>query len=87
MFEYVNSHIKYYYLFKEGIKDFEDTVTYLSTAVPDYNNKSHGRLCGLSPNEVLNKNIPVKDNYQQDTIEGRKNRLKQNRLIECCENK
>ena len=87
MVEFVNKHIKYYYLFKNELKDFEDTVTYLSTYVPDYNNKPHGRLYGLTPNEVLNGIIPVKDNYQQDMIEARKNRLKQNRLIECCKNK
>ncbi|MBE9541021.1 MAG: transposase [Proteobacteria bacterium] len=87
MFESVNKHIKYYYLFKKELKDFEDTVTYLSTSVPDYNNKPHDRLYGLTPNEVLNGIIPVKDNYQQDMIEARKNRIKQNRLRECCENK
>jgi len=57
------------------------------TSVPKYNNKPQSRLYGLNPNEVLNGNIPVKDNYQQDMIKARKNRLKQNRLIECCENK
>ena len=87
MVESVNKHIKYYYLFKKELKDFEDTVTYLLSSVPDYNNKPHGRLYGLTPNEVLNGIIPVKDNYQQDMIEARKNRLEQNRLIECCENK
>jgi hypothetical protein len=69
------------------LKDLNDTFKYLSTSVPDYNNKPHGRLYGLNPNEVLNGIIPVKDNYQQDMIEARKNRLEQNRLIECCENK
>ena len=87
MIESVNKHIKYFYLFKNELKDFDDTAMYLSTSVPDYNNKPHGRLYGLTPNEVLNGNIPVKDNYQQDMIKARKNRLKQNRLIECCENK
>ena len=76
MVESVNKHIKYYYLFKKELKDFEDTVTYLSTSVPDYNNKPHGRLYGLTPYEVLNGNVPVKDKYQQDMIEARKNRLK-----------
>ena len=69
------------------LKDFDDTAMYLWTSVPDYNNKPHGRLYGFTPNEVLNGIIPVKDNYQQDMIEARKNRLEQNRLIECCENK
>ena len=85
MIESFNKHIKYYSLFKNELKVFEDTVTYLSTSVPDYNNKPHGRLYGLTPNEILNGNIPVKDNYQQDMIKAKQNRLKQNRLIACCE--
>ena len=80
MVESVNKHIKYYYLFKNELKDLNDTFKYLSMSVPDYNNKPHGRLYGLTPNEVLNGNIPVKDNYQQDMIKARKNRLEQNRL-------
>ena len=72
MVESVNKHIKYYYLFKKELKDFEDTVTYLLSSVPDYNNKPHGRLYGLTPNEVLNGNVPVKDNYQQDMIKAGK---------------
>jgi len=87
MVESVNKHVKYYYLFKKELKAFEDTVTYLLSSVPDYNNKPHGRLHGLNPNEALNGIIPVKDKYQQDMIKARKKRLKQNRLIECCENK
>ena len=87
MVEAVNKHIKYYYLFKRDLKDLNDTIRYLSTSIPDYNNKPHGKLFGFTPNEVLNGTIPVKDNYQQDMVKARKNRLKQNRLIECCENK
>ena len=87
MIESVNKHIKCYYLFKKELKDLNDTFKYLSNSVPDYNNKPHGRLYGLTPNEVLNGNIPVKANLQQDMIKARKNRLKQNRLIEYCENK
>ena len=56
MVESVNKHIKYYYLFKKELKDFEDTVNYLSTSVPDYNNKPHGRLYGPTPNEVIKRN-------------------------------
>ena len=87
MVEAVNKHIKYYYLFKKDLKDLNDTIRYLSNSVDDYNDNPHGKLYGLTPNEVLNGIIPVKDNYQQDMIKARKNRLKQNRLIECCENK
>ena len=87
MVEAVNKHMKYYYLFKNELKDFEDTVTYLLSSVPDYNNKPHGRLYGLTPNEVLNGNEPAKDNYQNDIAEARKKRLLQNQSIECCQNK
>ena len=76
-----NNKIKYYSLIKKELKDFIDTVVYLSTFVPDYNNKPHGRLYGLTPYEVLNRNVPAKDKYQQDMIEARKNRLEQYRLI------
>lgn len=87
MVEAVNKHIKYYYLFKKELKDLQDTVTYLSTSVPDYNNKPHGRLYGLTPNEVLNGNEPAKDNYQNDIAEARKKRLLQNQSKECCQSK
>ena len=87
MIESVNKHIKYYYLFKNELKDFEDTVTYLSTSVPDYNNKPHGRLYGHTPNEVLDGIIPDKKRFQQDMIKARLRRLEQNLLIECCESK
>ena len=87
MIEAVNKHIKYYYLFKRDLKDLNDTIRYLSNSVDDYNDKPHGKLYGLTPNEVLNGNDPAKNNYQNDIAEARKKRLKQNRLIECCENK
>jgi len=87
MVEAVNKHIKYYYLFKNELKDLNDTFKYLSMSVPDYNNKPHGRLYGLTPNEVLNGNEPAKDNYQSDIAEARKKRLLQNQSKECCQSK
>ena len=87
MVEAVNKHIKSYYLFKKELKDLNDTFKYLSTSVPDYNNKPHGRLYGLTPNEVLNGNEPAKDNYQNDIAEARKKRLLQNQSKECCQSK
>ena len=87
MIESVNKHIKSYYLFKKELKDLNDTFKYLSTSVPDYNNKPHDRLYGLTPNEVLNGNEPAKDNYQNDIAEARKKRLLQNQSKECCQSK
>jgi hypothetical protein len=74
-----------YYLFKNELKDLNDTFKYLSMSVPDYNKKPHGRLFGLTPNEVLNGSEPAKDNYQNDIAEARKKRLLQNQSIECCQ--
>jgi transposase InsO family protein len=87
MVESVNKHIKYYYLFKKELKDLHDTFNYLSMSVPDYNNKPHGRLYGLTPNEVLNGNDPAKDNWQNDIAEARKKRLLQNQSTACCQSK
>ncbi len=87
MAETVNKHIKYYYLFKNELKDLNDTFKYLSMSVPDYNKKPHGSLYGLTPNEVLNGNEPAKDNYQNDIAEARKKRLLQNQSKECCQSK
>ena len=84
MIESVNKHIKYYYLFKRDLKDLNDTFRYLSNSVDDYNDKPHGKLYGLTTNEVLNGNDPAKDNYQNDIAEARKKRLLQNQSIECC---
>jgi len=80
MVESVNKHIIYYFLFKNELKGFEDTVTYLD-------NKPHGKLYVLTPNDVLNGNVPVKDNYQNDIAEARKKRLLQNQSKECCQSK
>jgi len=87
MIESVNKHIKYYYLFKRDLKDLNDTFRYLSNSVDDYNDKPHGKLYGLTPNEMLNGNDPAKDNYQNDIAEARKKRLLQNQSIECCQSK
>ena len=72
---------------KTELKYLYDTIKIVSNYISDYINKAHGRIYGLTPNEILNGNIPFKDNYQQDMIRARKNRFEQNRLIECCENK
>ena len=87
MVEAVNKHIKYYYLFKKDLQDLNDTIRYLSNSVDDYNDKPHGKLYGLTPNEVLNGNEPAKDNYQNDIAEARKKRLLQNQSKECCQSK
>ena len=87
MVEAVNKHIKYYYLFKKNMKDIEDVNNYLSHSVDDYNEKPHGGLFGLTPNETTNGNSPNKDKFKNDIAESRKNRLLKNQLIECCQSR
>lgn len=85
MVEAVNKHIKYYYLFKKNLKDLNDTRNYLSISIEDYNNKPHGRLYGLTPNETLKGYVPNKDRYKNDIQNARKNRILLNQSIECCQ--
>ena len=84
MVEAVNKHIKYYYLFKKDLNDYQETVNYLERSIPDYNQKPHGALYGLTPTEVLNGEIPSRDQFQDEKLKARKNRLMMNQKIECC---
>lgn len=85
MVEAVNKHVKYHYIFKKELQDFDETKALLTSTIPDYNNKPHGQLYGLTPNEVLQGDIPTKNNYRQDIIQSRKNRITQNQQASCCE--
>lgn len=82
MIESVNKHVKYYYLFKKILKDFAETINYLSHSIVDYNSKPHGKLYGLTPAEVLNGQKPNKETFRKDIAKARKNRLIQNQSIE-----
>jgi len=74
-------------LFKKDLKDYNETANYLKQSIPDYNNKPHGRLYGLAPFEVLEGEVPSKDKFKIDKENARKERLKQNMKVECCEKK
>jgi putative transposase len=53
MIEAVNKLLKYNYLFKTDIPDYETCVKYLDEFIPDYNDRYHCSLKGLSPNEAF----------------------------------
>ena len=52
MIEAVNKIMKYNYLFREKIPDFESCSKYLEKFIPDYNERPHCSLQGLTPNEA-----------------------------------
>ena len=87
MVEAINKHIKYYYLFKKDLNDYNETVKYLMKSIPDYNLKPHGALFGLTPFEVLEGEVPSRDKFKEQKEQARKERLKQNMKVECCEKK
>ncbi len=87
MIEAINKHLKYYYLFKKELKDYNGTVNYLMKSIPDYNLKPPGALFGLTPFEVLEGEIPSGDKFKTEKENARKDRLKQNMKVECCEKK
>lgn len=87
MVEAINKHIKYYYLFKKDLNHYNETVKYLMKSIPDYNLKPHGALFGLTPFEVLEGEVPSRDKFKEQKEQARKERLKQNMKVECCEKK
>ena len=60
MIEAVNKRMKYDFLFRTQLLDFEHTKRFLETAVEQYNNRPHTALFGLTPYEVFNGAIPDK---------------------------
>jgi len=84
MVEAVNKHVKYYYLFKKDLKDYQETVNYLKRSISDYNQKPHGALFGLTPGEVLNGEIPSSDQFRVEKLRARQNRVIMNQKIKCC---
>ena len=72
-------------IFKNELKDFKETSSFLLKSIPDYNHKPHGALFGLTPFEVLNGEIPSRDKFTEEKLEARKNRLIMNQKVECCE--
>lgn len=85
MVEAVNKHMKYYYLFRKDLADMESVTKHLTDSVEDYNNKPHGRLHGFTPLEVLDGTAPIPNQFQQDIINARKERIMQNQEMKCCQ--
>lgn len=83
MVEAANKSLKYGYLFKKDLFNFDDTVKYLDYAIKDHSNKPHGALFGLTPLEVLNGAIPDKYRFKNDIANARSFRIEENRKGDC----
>ena len=79
MIEAVNKRMKYDFLFRNQLLDFEHTKHFLETAVQQYNNRPHSALFGLTPYEVFYGAIPDKTLF--------KNQIEQAKLLRKTENK
>lgn len=83
MIEAVNKILKYNYLFKTEIKDFDECVRYLDKFIPDYNDRYHCSLSGLSPNEVYSGVSYDKESINKRIHDAKLVRLIENRQYNC----
>jgi len=85
MVEAFNKHIKYNYLFRAPIYNYDQLVQFLNFAIPHYNNKPKPVLKGKTPNEVFeNKNYPIETNIWKTHCENcKKIRIAENRILFC----
>jgi putative transposase len=83
MIEAVNKIIKYNYLFRTDIPDFDSCNRYLSEFIPNYNDRYHCSLGGLSPNEAYSGIIIDKKQIDYQIISARTRRIIENRKYRC----
>jgi transposase InsO family protein len=83
MIEAVNKTIKYRHLFRQDIPDFQSTLRHLERAIPEYNNRPHYSLSGLSPQEAFNGVRIDKTAEKLAFHEEYKKRIEENRNTRC----
>jgi len=83
MIEAVNKIMKYRYLFRQDLLDFNHVQRYLETAVERYNNRPHYSLHGLTPYEVFHGKIPDKDMFKEQKQQAKVLRIAENKALAC----
>ncbi len=83
MAEAANKILKYRYLFPNPTADTEELIKVLDNALADYNNMPQKNLYGLTPDEVLNGNIPDKHKFKMQIANARKRRVGANQNVAC----
>jgi transposase InsO family protein len=83
MIEAVNKRIKYDFLFRHQLLDFEHTERFLETAVEQYNNRPHSALFGLTPYEVFHGRAPDKNLFRNQMEQAKILRKAENKRLSC----
>ena len=89
MIEAVNKTLKYSFLFRQDLPDFPATVRYLEKAIPEYNNRPHSKMNGLTPQEAFYGAKYDKEAHEKLFREAYLRRIEENRKVRCanCEEK
>jgi hypothetical protein len=83
MVEAVNKRMKYDFLFRTQLLDFEHTQRFLETAVERYNNRPHSALYGFTPLEVFHGAIPNKTLFKNQIEQAKVLRKIENKTLAC----
>ena len=83
MIESVNKKMKYNFLFRQNLLDFNHVERFLETAVEQYNNRPHSALFGLTPHEVFYGAIPNKALFRTQIEQAKVLRKAENKALSC----
>ena len=83
--EAVNNKFKYQFLFIKNLANFTETYNYLKVAIPEYSNRPHSALFGLTPDEVTYGAIPNKDLFKPQKLLAKTIRIIENKQCKECE--
>ena len=83
MVESVNKQMKYGFLFRHELLDFDHVQRFLETAVETYNNRPHSALFGLTPYEVFHGQVPDKNRFKEQEKQAQIRRIAENKALAC----
>jgi hypothetical protein len=83
MIEAINKRIKYDFLYRHELLDFNHVERFLETAVETYNNRPHTALFGLTPYEVFHGKIPDKNLFKSQQEQAKLLRIAENKALAC----
>jgi len=83
MVEAVNKRMKYDFLFRAQLLDFEHTKRFLETAVEQYNHQPHSALFGFTPCEVFHGAMPDKTLFKPQMEQAKMLRKAENKALSC----